>query len=294
MPIIVSGEETYLYISGLSVSKELKLSDNLTLLPIERQLDLNCMARILKNDVDFATSILCAQNCKAQLRVTANNSEELALRAWDAQWDVILLDAILGCNAMCNIQGNAPADSLCKDSFVNIMNYHIHGILQKPYQITDEDAQWIHAYFENATSLLDSQTSFMTAVHSMASFRWHSLPRIQLAILWAGIEALFGVTSELVFRISLYIANFLSDDIREAYILFSKTKKLYGARSSAVHGSKMKKIDEPQAVRDSAELLKRLIRKCVETNHMPVPEDLTFFQQDDISDSALLDEGDDG
>lgn len=283
-----------MYISGLDISKQLKLSENLTLLPIERQLDLNCMAKSLESDVDFAISILCAQNCKAQLKITADNPEELAVLTWNAQWDIILLDAILNCNAMCNIQSSVSADSLCKDSFVNITNYHLHGILQEPYQIVDEDAQWLHTYFGNAKSLLDSQPSFMTAVHSMASFRWHSLPRVQLAILWAGIEALFGVTSELVFRISLYIANFLSADIQEANLLFSKTKKLYSARSSAVHGNKTKKIDENQAVSDSAELLKRLIRKCIETNRMPVPEELTFFQQDNIPGLVLFDEDNGG
>lgn len=275
-----------MYISGLDISQKLELSENLTLLPIERPLDLNCMVKTLKSDVDFAVSVLCAQNCRAQLKVTADDLEQLAIQAWNAQWDIILLDAILNCNAMCNIQSDVPADLLCKDSFVHITNYHMRGILQEPYQITDEEAQWIHTYFENARGLLDSQPSFMTAVHSMASFKCHSLPRIQLAILWSGIEALFGVTSELVFRISLYIANFLSDNIQEAQSLFSKVKKLYSARSSAVHGSKMKKIDENQVVRDSSELLKRLIRKCTETNRMPVPEELTFLRQDNILDTV--------
>lgn len=274
MSIIGTGQETYLYINGLAISKELRLSKDTVILPVEKPLDPNFMAQTLKNDIDFAVSILCAQNCKAQLNIKADDPEELAVRAWNAQWDILLLDAILNCNAMCNMQSNVSANSISSDSLIHITNYELHGVLQEPYQMTEKDAQWVQTYFGNAKGLLDDHAAFQTAIHSMASYKWHSLPRIQLAVLWSGIEALFGVTSELVFRISLYIANFLSDDIQEARLLFSKVKKLYSARSSAVHGNKMN--NESEVVRDSAELLNRLIRKCIENNHMPAPDQLTF------------------
>ena len=30
----------------------------------------------------------------------------------------------------------------------------------------------------------------------MASYRWHSVPRVQLAVIWSGIESLFNVNTE--------------------------------------------------------------------------------------------------
>lgn len=125
-----------------------------------------------------------------------------------------------------------------------------------------------------AYQLLDND-SYRTAVHAMASYAWHSIPRIQLTILWSGIEALFEASTEISFRISLYIANFLSDNKDDAQELFSKTKKLYSYRSAAVHGSKIKG-DILALVSETANLLNRIIRRCAELGELPHTEDLVF------------------
>jgi len=155
-----------------------------------------------------------------------------------------------------------------------VTNYQMRGILTQPYTITDENVAWLYQYFNNAKSLLE-HNSFMIAVHSMATYRWHSMPRIQLAIIWAGIESLFSVSSEIVFRISLYVAHFLSDDVNEAKLIFQEIKGLYKARSSAVHGGKIKG-ETFDLVENSAGILKKLIIKCIETKGLPNINDLVF------------------
>ena len=100
------------------------------------------------------------------------------------------------------------------------------------------------------------------------------MPRVQLAILWSGIEALFNASTEISFRISLYIANFLANDTAEAKITFEKIKKLYSSRSAAVHGGKLKG-DINEIVSDSAILLNRIIRCCAEQG-LPKTDDLVF------------------
>ena len=103
----------------------------------------------------------------------------------------------------------------------------------------------------------------------MASYRWHSMPRIQLAILWSGIESLFNVSTEVSFRVTLYIARFLADrDDIKANEIFKKVKKLYNMRSSAVHGNKMKE-DISSFVDDSAALLNQLILSSAEIGELP-------------------------
>jgi hypothetical protein len=95
-----------------------------------------------------------------------------------------------------------------------------------------------------------------------------------MAVLWAGIEGMFGASSEIRFRIRLYISRFLhpeDDDNRK--VTFESVKKLYNSRSSAVHGSKVKG-DIGQAVDDSAELLKKLINKCIESRAIPNEKEL--------------------
>jgi hypothetical protein len=95
-----------------------------------------------------------------------------------------------------------------------------------------------------------------------------------MAVLWAGIECIFGASSEIRFRISLYIARFLHPidaDARKAK--FEAVKKLYNSRSSAVHGSKIKG-DLAQSVEDSAELLKNLIRQSIINKGIPKEDEL--------------------
>lgn len=148
-------------------------------------------------------------------------------------------------------------------------------MLSVPYQLNDNDEKWINAYYSTAYKLLDKDP-YMTAVHAMASYKWHSMPRVQLSVLWSGIEALFEVSTEISFRISLYIVNFLAgSDAAGARELFSKTRKRYSSRSASVHGGKIKgNIDD--LVSESAILLNRIIRRCAELGTLPDTEDLVF------------------
>lgn len=79
-------------------------------------------------------------------------------------------------------------------------------------------------YYKTAYKLLEKD-SFQTAVHTMASYRWHSVPRVQLAVIWSGIESLFNVNTEVSFRISLYIANFLGENEAQAQQIFKQVRK---------------------------------------------------------------------
>lgn len=113
----------------------------------------------------------------------------------------------------------------------------------------------------------------------MASYRWHSVPRVQLAVIWSGIESLFNVNTEVSFRISLYIANFLGENEAQAQQIFKQVfkqvRKMYSSRSSAVHGNKTKDNLE-SAVEESANLLTRILRRCAELNKLPDVDNLAF------------------
>jgi hypothetical protein len=128
-------------------------------------------------------------------------------------------------------------------------------------------------HFSDARALLDTE-KFQTAVHCLASYRWHSMPRIKMAVLWAGIEGMFGASTEIRFRLSLCIARFLHpDDADTRKQKFELVKKLYNSRSSAVHGAKVKG-NINQSVEASAELLKELIHQSIIDRAIPNEEDL--------------------
>ena len=116
---------------------------------------------------------------------------------------------------------------------------------------------------------------FRNAIHCLASYKWHPLPRAQLAILWAGIEGLFDTESEITFRLSLYISNFLLSDKNEKEEKFIQIKKLYNYRSAAVHGSRIKE-NQKNVVNDSAFLLREIVIKCIDDNTLPDKNILLF------------------
>ena len=275
MQIIGHGTETYLYLSGLSTSKEIPLYDGIVLTPVTSEFHYGKVSKLLKNDVDFAVAAVSGRTIGSQLHISASNAKQLAIMAWNAGWDCILLGAIFHCEVTGNIQCDKPVEELVNATLINVTNYYFRGILSEPYQLTDDDEKWIGAHYAKARKLIDND-AFMVAVHAMASYKWHSMPRVQLAILWSGIEALFEVSSEVSFRISLYIAKYMEEDnVEEAKELFASIKKLYNSRSSAVHGGKIKD-DIGDQVSQSAHLLNRLIRRCAELGSLPDTEKLIF------------------
>ena len=275
MKMIGRGTETYLYVNGMSTSKEIVLHDDIVLLPVKANFHYGTVSKLFKSDVDFAVASVSGSSIKSQIRIRASDSKELACVAWNAIWDALLLGAIFRCEIMVNIQCDKPVEQLKNATYVHITNYQFRAILSGPYQLTAKDEEWILSYYSAACELL-KKDAFETAVHAMASYKWHSMPRVQLAILWSGIEALFEASTEISFRISLYIANFLAgENVAEAKIIFDETRKLYNSRSAAVHGGKIKG-DLHDFVEESATLLNRIIRRCAELGALPDIKRLTF------------------
>lgn len=275
MGIMGVGTETYLYVNGISCDREINLRENVTLMPSKSELQFNNASNLIKSDIDYSIAVLSATTLFSQLKITAVDAEQLAIAAWNAQWDCILLGALFNCEVMCNLQSDKPVNELADASYINVTNYALHALLSQSYTISERDEKWINKYYGKAINLL-SNDIFRTAVHAMASYRWHSMPRIKLAILWSGIESLFNVSTEVSFRVSLYIALFLAgNNQQEASDLFKKVKKLYNMRSSAVHGNKIKE-DISSSVKESAYLLNRLIIKCAEIGSLPDLEKLIF------------------
>ncbi|WP_025820580.1 HEPN domain-containing protein [Shewanella marina] len=172
------------------------------------------------------------------------------------------------------MQSDTSANEISEESKLRATNLHMHGLTENSaYALTINDIEWITAHFNDARQLLE-EDRFQTAVHCLASYRWHSMPRVKLAVLWAGIEGMFGASSEIRFRISLYIARFLhASDSGARKELFDSVKKLYNSRSKAVHGAKIKG-DLNVAVEESAEILRNLIKQCAINKSLPNEDEL--------------------
>lgn len=218
--------------------------------------------------------MLCNPTIASQLHIIGDDTEHLIANAWNSQWDCVLLGALFNHNAMCNLQSDQPIEQIAKAEYIHITNYELRALLSDIYNISEEDELWLEKYYKTAYKLLEKD-SFQTAVHTMASYRWHSVPRVQLAVIWSGIESLFNVNTEVSFRISLYIANFLGENEAQAQQIFKQVRKMYSSRSAAVHGNKTKDNLE-SAVEESANLLTRMLRRCAELNKLPDVDNLAF------------------
>ena len=207
MQMIGCGTETYLYVNGIATSKEVVLHNDIVLLPVTTNLHYKKVSKLLERDVDFAVVCVSGKSIGSQIRIQAADSKELACVAWNTVWDCLLLGALFRCEVMVNIQCDKPVEQLKNATYVHITNYQFRALFEAPYQLTIEDEEWIRSHYSAACELL-KKDAFETAVHAMASYKWHSMPRVQLAILWSGMEALFEASAEISFRISLYIANF--------------------------------------------------------------------------------------
>ncbi|MEE4305221.1 hypothetical protein V2J60_00205 [Pseudomonas alliivorans] len=276
MRVQASGTETFLYLNGIVSDKKIRLADGLVLEPTRTDCSADLFLALGKSDIDISVISLFLPLVRSQLKVRGRNGKETAMRAWNAVWDVLLLGAVTGREVMCNLQSDVPATELTPMSRLAVTNYHLRGLtLQKQTPVTEDDIVWIEQYFANARTLMDND-SFENAVHCLASYRWHSMPRARLAILWSGIEGLFGIDSEIVFRMSLYAAKFLEPESAEKQRnMFSRVKNLYKLRSKAVHGGRIKG-DPALGVNESADLLRLLIRKCAEVKALPDSEHLVL------------------
>jgi hypothetical protein len=273
---VKSGEkETYLYINGLKVIRPIRLDSNIELLPASGKYNPDHALKRITNDIDMGIIILFMCSIYCQVKITNNNSKKLVAQAWNTQWDIMLLSALFDNNIICNLQSNKPYDNINDDDCnLSVTNYHLIGLNNKIYTLKEKDAKWIETNIYRARELLNDD-KFLNAIHCLASYKWHPLARAQLAIIWSGIEGLFEIESELSFRLSLYISNFLAPGECKKQELFNKVKKLYNYRSSAVHGSKLKD-GLNSMINDSAVILRKLIIKCINDKTIPNKISLMF------------------
>lgn len=122
-----------------------------------------------------------------------------------------------------------------------------------------EDALWIQANYKSFNSMAAVSEKFRFALEAAVDWRYAHDQRAAIARLWAGIEALFGISAELVYRLSITAASVLRPrgDTRVQYA--AKIKKLYGVRSKAVHGDQVPAEKMIEALDDSFVLIRDLL-----------------------------------
>ena len=140
--------------------------------------------------------------------------------------------------------------------------------------ITGEDLRWC---FVNGPRIFDlrKEPAFALAFDSAGESPYLSDVRTSIARTWTGIEALFDVQHELSYRLSMYAAVLISDNLDDRVEVQSRFKSLYIRRSKAVHGARMSDVELRNAAYESWRLLCELVDACIRTSDkVPSPSQL--------------------
>jgi len=148
-----------------------------------------------------------------------------------------------------------------------VLDYHFRvfpGKQPRKDAPSAEDGAWLMKHFEMANQLAAESPGFRLALECAVDWRYSKEPRSAIARLWTGIEAMFAVQTELVFRISLLAASLLEPRGESRRARFAATKKLYNLRSKAVHGGAVPEHALADGLDETFRLLGDLLFLCLE------------------------------
>lgn len=157
-----------------------------------------------------------------------------------------------------------------------LLDFHLSLLTNEDVQrgeVSVEDAAWIREHFDVFNKLAAQSQPFRFALEAAIDWRYAKDARSAVARLWSGIEAMFCISSELVYRLSLLSACLLTErgDSRKAK--FEEVKKLYGLRSKVVHGEQLPDEKILSALNDSYHLLASLLLLSINKGRVLGQED---------------------
>jgi len=144
--------------------------------------------------------------------------------------------------------------------------------LEEPRNVEQVDFDWLWHSGEIFEELL-RDGRFGLAVESLCYCHLLRDARMMAAGLWAGIEALCGVTYELRFRIALIASAILEPRGERRKALFKRLQQLYNVRSKAVHGAEVTTDALVEHVVEVRILLAQLIMKSITAGRILTTED---------------------
>ena len=161
-----------------------------------------------------------------------------------------------------------------------LLDYNLRLLLPRETRSTPFDsseATWVVTHFEQFNELASREERFRFALEAAIDWRFTKDARAAVARIWAGLESLLGINSELVYRVSMHAATVLAPRGPERLEAFKNVKALYGVRSKAVHGEPISEDKLFKGVHDSFELLRSLLVDAVERGGVRSEED--YFRE---------------
>lgn len=159
-----------------------------------------------------------------------------------------------------------------------LLDYHLRLLIPKETRSTPFDsseAGWFKSHFERFNQLAAGDERFRFALGAAVDWRYAKDPRAAVARVWAGVESLLGINSELTYRVALSAATVVASRGTERIAAFKKIRGLYGVRSKAVHGEPIAEDKLFTGLHESFDVLRTLLLDAVERGAIRSDED--FF-----------------
>lgn len=159
-----------------------------------------------------------------------------------------------------------------------LLDYHLHLLIPGETRTTpfdDSEAAWISENFHRFNRLASEDERFRFALEAVTDWRYAKDPRAGIARIWAGVESLLAINSELVYRVSLCAATAIAPRGPGRLSAFRRIKGLYGVRSKAVHGEPIDQGKLLGALHDSFDVLRALLVDAIQRGSLRTEEDFT-------------------
>ena len=264
--IIDHKNESYIYICGIELSRDIVIDDYVTLMPVKSVANPDDMIDCyMKNgngsEFELGMLISTLRMVTAQLRITADSPETLAIRTWNSQSICVQIGALLKCEVSWYFQSNDPADKFNAKTQMSLICPNMYKFPSEMTIIDETQSIFLEKYLPVALNL-ERDDRYGNASNALWCYRMHYRPAIKMSVLWGGIESLFMIEKDIKKTLSIAASRFICGDDS----MVSEIKSLYKSRSKAVHEFKNaeKEIEEK-----SAELLHQLIVACVERHCLP-------------------------
>lgn len=158
-----------------------------------------------------------------------------------------------------------------------LLDFHLSVLVANdaPERVLDApEAAWIAAHLSRFNQLASTDERFRFALEAAIDWRYSTDTRAAISRLWAGIESLFGISAELLYRLSLFGSIGLAPRGEARLQAFRRIKAAYSIRSKAVHGGSLDNQKLGTGMVEAFEILRSLLLHCILRGSVPTEEDL--------------------
>lgn len=139
-------------------------------------------------------------------------------------------------------------------------------------KVDEKCLEWVKSNWRYAAAMRKEHKELHLAIEALDQVQFMRDPSLALVSLWGALENIFSpIKTELRFRLSALIASYLEAPGPKRLELQRHVARLYDARSTPNGASN---DDDPRLLRESFDLLRRVIISIIDRRHVPSKEEL--------------------